>query len=466
MVPCPGQGEERGEGGVTQSSSEEKPQESGASTKLERFLLAEYDHISQAHFSTVASISHFFQYYLIIASLPISLLAVLFRLLPTEGEKAGAFAPYATPLALFSSVVGVVGLLVLGYMTNLRLDAILYARSVNGVRDYFYSRSDTPESVKSSIRMLPTSTRLPKYWEPSYFGFVVGALALVDTVYFCGGWYLRDTHVTSRDTLLLAGIAAVFISIHFCMYVVLSSGRNRYLQRNTVGVDLDGVLNNQVECFCSTLSQASGKPVRPEQILSLPVRDLPGFDISDEFAVFHQRRYWTSLQVMPGAREAIKELRRAGYRIAIYTCRPWPAWRKVTVGHGREKLLESWAEHAKNGPILARLAFNCGFAGHAFRSAMDRLTRCWIRDQEIECDDLVLGRALHGSRARFRDANNGAFRFFVEDDLVNAVQLARACDAVFLVSQPYNKNPGFSLPERVIRVESWAEISAQIRSRG
>ncbi|MEN6355550.1 MAG: hypothetical protein ABFD83_00540 [Armatimonadota bacterium] len=52
-------------GRLLQSSSAEQPEEppmvADGRTKFEAFLLAEYDHISQAYFSTVASISSFFQ---------------------------------------------------------------------------------------------------------------------------------------------------------------------------------------------------------------------------------------------------------------------------------------------------------------------------------------------------------------------------------------------------------------------
>lgn len=42
------------------------------SSKFEDFLLAEYQRIAEAHFSTVSAISQFFQYFIVIAGAPIS----------------------------------------------------------------------------------------------------------------------------------------------------------------------------------------------------------------------------------------------------------------------------------------------------------------------------------------------------------------------------------------------------------
>jgi hypothetical protein len=112
------------------------PKESTSSKKaFDDFLIAEYNNIAQAHFNTVTSISEFFKHYLVIVSLPVSI-AVIF-LKPEELKKAGVvdfllMQPLIPAISL--TVVSVLGLCVLGYIINLRCDAILYARTVNGIR--------------------------------------------------------------------------------------------------------------------------------------------------------------------------------------------------------------------------------------------------------------------------------------------------------------------------------------------
>ena len=50
-----------------------KPSDNG-SKRYERFVRTEYDSIAQAYFNTVNTISTFFKHYLLIVSLPISVL--------------------------------------------------------------------------------------------------------------------------------------------------------------------------------------------------------------------------------------------------------------------------------------------------------------------------------------------------------------------------------------------------------
>ena len=54
-------------------------------------------------------------------------------------------------------------------------------------------------------------------------------------------------------------------------------------------------------------------------------------------------------------------------------------------------------------------------------------------------------------------------RFFEEDDAEKASKLAYICDIVFLLEQPYNRNPPVSLPDNVIRCQNWDEIYKQVR---
>jgi hypothetical protein len=138
----------------------------------EEFLIAEYNNIAHAHFNTVTSISEFFKHYLVIVSLPVSV-AVLF-LKPAELKAIADFLdrhPLFPAIAL--TVVTVLGLCVLGYVINLRCDAILYARTVNGIRKYFSESSGLTVDQDVRFRVLPKSAHLPHYIEGPYFLFVV-----------------------------------------------------------------------------------------------------------------------------------------------------------------------------------------------------------------------------------------------------------------------------------------------------
>jgi hypothetical protein len=55
------------------------------------------------------------------------------------------------------------------------------------------------------------------------------------------------------------------------------------------------------------------------------------------------------------------------------------------------------------------------------------------------------------------------FRFFVEDDVANAIRLSASYETVFLMSQAYNLD--VSLPPRVERVASWNEVLERVRTK-
>ena len=68
-----------------------------------------------------------------------------------------------------------------------------------------------------------------------------------------------------------------------------------------------------------------------------------------------------------------------------------------------------------------------------------------------------------GVRNRFNIARKKKMRFFVEDDAEKAAKLAFICDVVFLLEQPYNREPAFIIPNNVIRCETWDEIYGHVR---
>jgi hypothetical protein len=160
-------------------------------TSFQDYLLAEYQYLAQAHFNTINTISEFFKQYILIVSLPISVAVVFLK--PADLKTSGILDylqshPSIPSILLF--LIFAVGLGVLGYVVNLRFDALLYARSVNGIRKSFYEASGLKIEDQLRLRVLPVSTRLPKYVEPFFFLFVVLTFAIVDTAYFYLGLYI------------------------------------------------------------------------------------------------------------------------------------------------------------------------------------------------------------------------------------------------------------------------------------
>jgi len=127
---------------------------------FQKYLLAEYQNIAEAHFRTIAAISSFFQYYITIMALPIALMSVLASL--SIKEEFLRVVSFLVPLlSIVSLVIAIIGFFVLAYIINLRMDAILYARTVNAIRRYFYNSVDIDITTKLKTRVLPLDPSLP-----------------------------------------------------------------------------------------------------------------------------------------------------------------------------------------------------------------------------------------------------------------------------------------------------------------
>jgi len=105
---------------------------------FDKFLLKEYSNISQAHFKSIETISTFFRYYLLIMSIPISAFAIFSQIAPNKDPLLYIILQYKILIFIVLSSISIIGLFVFLYITNLRLDTMLYARVINGIRKKFY----------------------------------------------------------------------------------------------------------------------------------------------------------------------------------------------------------------------------------------------------------------------------------------------------------------------------------------
>lgn len=196
-------------------------------SSFQEFLIAEYNNVAQAHFNTVNTISNFFRYYLLITSIPIPISAFLIQNVEPDLSKLDN-----TPFYFFSGyislVIFLVGICVIVYMMNLRFDAILYARAVNGIRRYFYQLSEKDLSEIKEIKVLPTSVSSPLYSEWKFYYFVILALSIINGVYLLSGVYIIIPSIRCFNVYILGSSATVIsISISTIIYVWLSKYREK-----------------------------------------------------------------------------------------------------------------------------------------------------------------------------------------------------------------------------------------------
>lgn len=465
--------------------------------EFREYLRTEYQHIAEAHFRTMEAISSFFRYYLLIMSLPITLLALSIGISSQSDRILEAIFGLGPLLSAILIVISGVGFCVLIYIMNLRMDAVLYARTINSIRKDFYDAPAMDINRKLRMRILPQTPSQPSYLERAYFLPVVLSFALFDTFYlFCGlaiaGGGIA-TEITFQSIIWWAWLAPIFIGIHCLVYWLYARHREHsYLKYYAIGIDIDGVLNEHRQHFCSMLQEKTGIPLKPEEISTIPLHDCPALQVprDREKSVFNDPRYWSEMKPLKDAAYNLKRLRNMNLKVHIFSHRAWPdtfdmnpqeesgirqQWRNqaselIEKAYGRKSLDGLWQK--------TRLKLKLG-AG-----AIEQLTKCWLRLNGFIWDKLIIERGNENVadpqghfRNRFYIARKKQIKFFVEDDLEKAVKLAYICDVVFLLDHPYNQNLpdkckgcGYDckldekyVPDNVKRVKSWDDIYKCIR---
>jgi hypothetical protein len=88
-------------------------------TTFDRYLLSEYDHIAEAHFRVNETITAFFRYYLLIMSIPISIIAAFVAIGLDNNFIVGVIEGYVPVVVAVFLVIGCAGFGVLLYLVTL-----------------------------------------------------------------------------------------------------------------------------------------------------------------------------------------------------------------------------------------------------------------------------------------------------------------------------------------------------------
>ena len=465
------------------STSQKQADGHAEEAEFREYLLSEYSNIAQAHFKTIDTISTFFRNYLVIVSIPISLIAILVGIF-AGSEVFKTIILFRIPLSFLLLAVSLAGIGVLFYIANLRLDAILYARTINGIRKYFYDRAELDINMKLRTRVLPQSPHQPAYHEKAYFWPVVFSFAVFNTLYlafatvgFSSGSELNQLGKVLISVPLWAWLLNLaFFVCHFAGYWGYAWYRERiYLRSYILGVDIDGVLTQHRKQFCDLLKKHTGKEVDPEKITRIPVHECENLDVSrdDEKKVFNDPDYWIDMPIEPDAVDTLERVRNIfKFKVFLFTYRPWPNVEKMTEEE-KERVTSKWEDslHSFYNKVKQATTSSGGLIEiWSFRrKPIDQITRLWLKERGLKYDKLIIEKGNEDVpdprghiRNRFFKSREYKIKYFVEDDLEKAVKLAYICDVVFLLDQPYNQVLN-KVPSNIICVKSWDEIHRQIR---
>lgn len=412
--------------------------------------------------------------------------------------------------AIVSLATAFVGFLVLIYIANLRMDAILYARTVNAIRKHFYDDADLNIEIKLRTRVLPQTASLPAYSEKSFFLPVVVSFAIFNSMYIFLSLVLLSTPLTdllgSAWTQILEKLSAVlrwswpfisiFFALHLIAYLIMARYREHsYLKSFAVGIDIDGVISDHAPHFCKLLYELCHKQLKPEQITSIPVHENKALHVTrkDEKTVFNSLQYWTAMPCKDGAAYNIQKLRNLfKMKVYLFTYRPWPSEEVRRRKHAYSEWKETASQLLDRPPsatsrLLCRMrrSNHVGLVGKRIvdriidtrmetglkyleSRPIDTITRFWLYSCGIHFDSLIIERGSEDIsdpqgefRNRFYISRKRKLRFFIEDDAEKAVKLSYICDIVFLMDQPYNRDR--ELPSNILRMDSWDDIYRSIR---
>jgi uncharacterized HAD superfamily protein len=92
-----------------------------------------------------------------------------------------------------------------------------------------------------------------------------------------------------------------------------------------------------------------------------------------------------------------------------------------------------------------------------------RITKSWLKTNKIKYKKLLIEKSSLDLKNRFYYTRKEAYKYFIEDDLKNALKLSCSCEYVFLLDHPYNQYDLIKIPSNIIRVKSWKEIREKIK---
>lgn len=154
------------------------------------FMIQEYDQIAKAYFGLRDQVNDWFKAYLSLIGLPLTVLAAVLKL--TSGELTVSIDQLPDIVASLLVLIATLGFFVVLSIVAMRMEMILYARTINGVRRYFgdldhTTKSGTGKRELKDYLILPTNDLEPPFfeswramfWQVILIGFIDGAILTV-----------------------------------------------------------------------------------------------------------------------------------------------------------------------------------------------------------------------------------------------------------------------------------------------
>lgn len=184
------------------------------------FMMKEYAGISKALGDLYYVILKVFHFYLLIAAFPFSIIAILFRDSP---DKFQLISNMPQPIAFLFLIISFLGFMSTLAMIHLRMEQILYARTINCIRRYFY---DLSKKKIAPYLSLPVTDSLPPFFEKgrSLFWQII-IIGVIDSAYFCIGFLSLNSDIISFAIIII--FSCFLFLLHVGAYIAVAESRKR-----------------------------------------------------------------------------------------------------------------------------------------------------------------------------------------------------------------------------------------------
>lgn len=200
-----------------------KPKQNSKQHEIE-FLKKEYTGIAKALGDLYYVILKVFHFYLLIAAFPFSIIAILYR--GRESSQGQEFKLFDMPQSIASLflIISILGFLSTLSMIHLRMEQILYARTINCIRRYFYDLSKNKKKFAGYLS-LPFTDEMPSFleWGRSLFSQII-IMGVINSAYLYIG--LLSLNIACYRIWIIL-LSLFLLSLHIGAYIFIAKRREK-----------------------------------------------------------------------------------------------------------------------------------------------------------------------------------------------------------------------------------------------
>lgn len=182
------------------------------------FMVTEYDRISTAYFGLQNQVNDWFKSYLTVIGFPITVLVAILRLVPSEKEIT--FTSLPNILAGLLLIIALLGLFITISIISMRMEMIMYARTINLVRRYFV---DNNEKLVDYLALPKTDTKPGFYEKKDSLIWQISIMAIIDGALIA----LVAVNLIKINQVLSMLIGFVFSLLHWLIYRFIAYRRTK-----------------------------------------------------------------------------------------------------------------------------------------------------------------------------------------------------------------------------------------------